>query len=238
MDRRENECGADTMLGAGPSLAFRGKNFSKRLKMISGLPEALLAVLNGLHWTMADARHTVGAVAAPDGPTVLNGNVVGRAEPDTLAAAGAGVARRERLRFDKERIENRIHRAAHEAVIKVIAGHRECLAGRDGRDCAVNVRFRPGDDLPRLLRLGRIEHGNVILGHDDLRRTHIGELFFPTKRMVIFGGIADLAAAGHDEPRLPGPKELRPTQPVLHQTGDAPGIGGRDDHQVLICLDW
>lgn len=213
------------------------EKFSKRLEMISGFSGALLTVLNGLRRTMTDTRHAVGAVAVPNRPAVLNGNVVGRAEPDTLAAAGAGIAGRKRLRFDKERIEDRIHRAAHEAVIKVIAGHRECLVSRDGRDCAVNVRLRLGNNLPCLLRLGRVEHGNVILGHDNLRCLHIGELFFPTKRMVIFGGIADLTAAGHDEPRLLGPGELCPAQPVLHQTGDAPGVGGCDDHQALICLD-
>lgn len=226
------------MRGIGPLLAFRGRNFSKHLKMISGFPDALFAVLNGLRRTMADAGHAVGAAAAPDGLSVLDHDIVGRAGLRTLTAAGAGITGRKRLRFDKEGIEDRIHRTAHETVVKVIAGHRECLAGRDGRDCAVNVRFRPGDDLPRLLRLGRIEHGNVILRHDDLRRTHNSELFFPAERMVVFCGVADLAAASHDEPRLPGPGELCPAQPALHQTGDAPGVGGRDDHQALICLDW
>ena len=192
------------------------EKFSKRLEMISGFPDAFLAVLNGLRRTMADTRHAVGAVAAPDRPAILERDVVCWAEPDTLAAAGAGIAGRKRLRFDKERIEDRIYRAAHEAVVEVTTRRRECLTGRDGRDCAGNVRLRFDNDLPRLLRLGRVEHGNVILRHDDLRRTHIGELFFSAKHMVIFGGIADLAAAGHDEPRLPGPKELRPTQPVLH----------------------
>lgn len=205
--------------------------------MISGFPAALFAVLNGLRRTMADTGHAVGAVAAPDRPAVLNGNVVGRAEPDTLAAAGAGVARRERLRFDKERIEDRIHRTAHEAVVKVIAGRRECLTGRNGGDCAVNVRLCPGNDLPRFLRLGRIEHGNVILRHDDLRRTHIGKLFLPAECVVVFGGVTDLAAAGHDEPRLPGPGALRPAQPALHQAGDPSSVGGRDDHQTVIRLD-
>lgn len=205
--------------------------------MISGFPDALFAVLNGLCRTMADTRHAVGAVAVPDRSAVLNGNVVGRAEPDTLAAAGAGVARRERICFDEERIKDWVYRAAHEAVVKVAAGRRECLTGRNGGDCAVNVRLRLGDDLPRLLRLGRVEHGNVILGHDNLRRTHIGKLLFPTDCMVVFGGVADLTAAGHDEPRLFGPRKLRPAKPALHQAGDAPGVGGCDDHQALIRLD-
>lgn len=47
--------------------------------MISGFPDALLAVLNGLRRTMADARHAVGAVAAPDGFSVLDHDIVGRA---------------------------------------------------------------------------------------------------------------------------------------------------------------
>ena len=147
--------------------------FSKCLKMISGFPDALLDVLNGLRRTMADARHTVGAVAAPDRPAILERDVVCWAEPDTLAAAGAGIAGRKRFRFDKERIEDWIHRAAHEAVVKVIAERRECLTSRNGGDYAVNVRFRPGDDLPRLLRLGCVEHGNVILRHNNLRCPHV-----------------------------------------------------------------
>lgn len=92
--------------------------------MISGFPGTLLTVLNGLRRAAADTRHAVGAVAAPDRPAVLNGNVVGRAEPDTLSAAGAGIAGRKRLRFDEEGIEDWIYRAAHEAVIKVIARRR------------------------------------------------------------------------------------------------------------------
>ena len=222
---------------SAPRWRLGEETFSKRLEMISGFPDALLAVLNSLRRAMADTRHAVGAIAAPDRSAVLNGDVVGRAEADTLAAAGAGIAGRKRLRFDEEGIKDWVHWAAHEAVVEVMTRRRECLTGRDNRDCAVNVRLRLGNNLPRLLRLGRVEHGNVILGHDDLRCPHIGELFFPTKRMVIFGGIADLTAAGHDEPRLPGPKELRPAQPVLHQTGDAPGVGGCDDHQKVIRFD-
>lgn len=205
--------------------------------MISGFSDALLAVLNGLRRTMADTRHAVGAVAAPDGPAILDSDVVGRAEPGTLAAAGTGVAGRKRLRFDKERIEDRIHRAAHEAVVEVIARRRECLTGRDGGGRTVNVWLRFSDNLPRLLHLGCVEHGDVILWHDDLCRSHIGELFLLAERAIIFGGIADLAAAGHDEPCLLAPGELRPAQPALHQTRDAPGVGGRDDYQALICLD-
>ena len=53
--------------------------FLQRLKMIARLAAALPAVLDGLRGTVADAGHAVGAAAAPDGPAVLQGNIVGRA---------------------------------------------------------------------------------------------------------------------------------------------------------------
>lgn len=205
--------------------------------MIPGLPHALLAVFNSLRRTAADTRHAVDAVATPDGPAILDGDVVGRAESGTFSAAGTGVAGRKRHRFDKGRIEDRIHRAAHETVVEVIARRRECLTGRDGGGRTVNVWLRFSDNLPRLLHLGCVEHGDVILRHSNLRRTHIGELFVQAECTVIFGGVANLTAAGHDKPRPFGSGKFHPAQPVFHQTWDAPGIGGRDDYQIFACLD-
>lgn len=60
--------------------------FLKRLKMISGLAQALFAVLDDFHRTAADARHAVDAAAAPNRPAVFNRDVVGWAGPGTLAA--------------------------------------------------------------------------------------------------------------------------------------------------------
>ena len=85
--------------------------------MIPGLAPALFAVLDGFRGTAADARHAVGAVAAPDRLAVLNRDVVRWAEPGTLTAAGASISGRKGICFDEERIENWIHRAAHEAVV-------------------------------------------------------------------------------------------------------------------------
>ena len=70
--------------------------------MIPGLAQALFAVLDGFRGTAADARHAVGAVAAPDRLAVLNRDVVRRAEPGTLTAAGAGIAGRKGICFDEE----------------------------------------------------------------------------------------------------------------------------------------
>ena len=109
--------------------------------MIPGLAQALFAVLDGFRRAAADARHAVGAVAAPDRLAVLNCDVVRWAEPGTLAAAGAGITGHKGICFDEKRIEDRIHRAAHEAVIELIAGRRERLICRDGGDHTVNVRL-------------------------------------------------------------------------------------------------
>ena len=90
---------------------------SKRLEMIPGLAQTLFAILNGFLRAAADARHAVGAVTAPDGLAVLNRDVVRWAEPGTLTAAGASISGRKGICFDEERIENWIHRAAHEAGV-------------------------------------------------------------------------------------------------------------------------
>ena len=206
--------------------------------MIPGLAQALFAVLDGFRAAAADAGHAVGAVAAPDRLAVLNRDVVRWAEPGTLTAAGAGIAGCKSICFDEERIEDRIHRAAHEAVVEVITGRCKLLIRRDGGDHTANVRFRLGNDLPCFLRARRVEHGNVIFRHDDLRRAHIGELFLPAERAVIPRGIADLAAAGHDEPHLLCTGEVGFRQPVPHNARNAPRISGRDDDQPLAGCDW
>ena len=205
--------------------------------MIPGLAQTLFAVLDGFRATAADARHAVGAVAAPDRLAVLYGDVVRWAEPGTLTAASTGITGHKGICFDKERIEDRIHRAAHEAVIEVSSWRRERLIRRNGGDHTVNVRLRPGNDLPRFLRLRRVEHSNVIFGHDDLRRAHIGELFLLAERTVILGSIADLSAAGHDEPHLHPIGKVRFCQPIPHNARNAPRVSGRDDDQTLIGCD-
>ena len=95
--------------------------------MIPGLAQALFAILDGFRATAADAGHAVGAVAAPDRLAVLNRDIVRRAEPGALTTAGAGITSHKGVCFDEERIEDWIHRAAHEAVVEVIAGRCERL---------------------------------------------------------------------------------------------------------------
>ena len=175
----------------------------------------------------------MGAVLPPDGFPVLQGDVVGGAAPDALSAAGAGISDSEGICLYKAGIEDGIHRPAHEAVIELPPGWGKGPVFPDGGDRAVYVRLRSGHDLPGFLHLRGVEHGDVVLRHDDLRRAHAGETFCLTETAVVPIGIADLAAAGHDEPCPLRPGQLCMQQPVLHNAGDPPGVGGRDDHQPL-----
>ena len=210
----------------------------QRLKLIPGLALTLFAVLNGFCRAATNARHAVGTVATPDRLAVLNRDIVCRAEPDTLTAADAGVAGCKGICFDEERIEDRIHRAAHKAVVEVIAGLRERLIRCNGGDHTVNVRLSLSNDLPRFLRLRHVEHGNVIFGHDDLRRAHTGELSLLAERTVIPSGIADLTAAGHDEPCLRPAGKIRFCQMIPNDARDAPRVSRGNDNQALIGCDW
>ena len=201
--------------------------------MIPWLAKALFAVLDGLRGAVADAGHAVGAVLPPDGFPVLQGDVVGGAAPDALTAAGTGISGCEGICFYKAGIEDGIHRPAHKAVIELPPGWRKGPVFPDGGDRAVYVRLRSGHDLPGFLHLRGVEHGDVVLRHDDLRRAHADEALRLAETAVVAVGIADLAAAGHDEPRPLRTGQLRVQQPVLHDAGDPPGVGGRDDHQPL-----
>ena len=153
-----------------------------------------------------------------------------------MAAVDAGLADGERFGLDKAGIENGIHRPAHEAVIKIPASRCKRSAFFDLRYGAVYVRFGSGHDSARLVRLRRIEHDDVVLRHDDLRRAHAGQPFFPAERPIVLVGVADLAAAGHDEPRLLCARQLRAAQPIPHKAGNAPGVGRRDDDQPPACF--
>ena len=120
---------------------------SQRLKVIPRLTDALFAVLDCAGRTVADARHAVGAVLAPNRRTVFDCNVVHRTALRALPAADAGVRYGKGVRFDEEFVENRIDRAAHEAVVEVVPRRRKRLIGLNRCDCAVNVRFGLSDDL-------------------------------------------------------------------------------------------
>lgn len=177
----------------------------------------------------------MGAAAAPHGPAVWQRDVVQRTALRALAAAGAPLRHPERPVLDEKRVKGRVHRAAHAAVVQIIAGRGELLPAFDAADGFVYIRFRTGYDLPGLLRLRRVEHGDVVLRHDDLGRAPIAELLLPGKLAVIPGGIADLTAAGHYEPDLLRFGKLRLQQPVPHHSRKPPPIGWRYHNELAAC---
>ena len=138
--------------------------------MISRFADALLAVFNGFRRAITDAGHAMGAGLTPHGFSVFHADVVHGTFPGALAAADAGVPRPEGGRFYEASIENRVHRAAHEPIVEVISRGGKGPAGPDVLDDRVNLRFRPLHDFSGRRRLGRVEHGDIIFRHDDLRR--------------------------------------------------------------------
>ena len=96
--------------------------------MIPGLAFALFAVLDGFFRAIADAGHAMGAVSAPDRFAVFQTDVVQRAQLHALTAADAGIRCPEGIRFYKEAIEHRVHRAAHKAVVEVLFSAEEIPA--------------------------------------------------------------------------------------------------------------
>lgn len=79
-------------------------------------------------------------------------------------------------------------------------------------------------------------HGThfVFPRHDDLRRAHVDEALFAAERAVVLRGVADLAAAVHDEPRFPRAAQLCSQQMVAHDARDAPGVGRHDEDEPSI----
>ena len=201
--------------------------------MIPRLADALFAVLDRADRAVTDARHAVGASFAPNRLAVFQRDVVHRTALRALPAADAGVRYGKGVRFDEKSVENRVDRAAHKAVIEIVPRRRERLIALNRRNRSVDAGFGLGDDFPRFVRLRRGKHRNVVLRHDDLRRAHAGNRLFRAEVAIILVGIADLAAAGHDEPRLLRAAQLRFPKPVAHDARNAPGIGRRDDDNPL-----
>ena len=78
-----------------------------------------------------------------------------------------------------------------------------------------------------------MEHGNVVFRHDDLGCAHVPQVLLGCKLPVIFCRIADLAAAIHHKPDALCPGQLGVAQPLGHHPGNAPCVGGRDQHHIL-----
>ena len=73
----------------------------QRFKVIPWLSPALFAVLDGLFGAVADARHAVGTVFAPERLSVFQMDIVQGAQLHALTAADAGIRCPEGIGFTK-----------------------------------------------------------------------------------------------------------------------------------------
>ena len=185
-----------------------------------GLAFALFAVLDGLFGAIADARHAMGAVFAPDRLSVFQMDVVQRTQLHAPAAADAGIRCPESIRFYKEAIEHWVHWAAHKAVVEGLSRRGKFLPGLELRQHLLKRRLCLLHDTPGLLLLGCMEHGNVVFRHDDLRSPHIMQVFLRRKLPVIACCIANFAAAVHHKPDTLCPGQRGLAQPLRHHPGD------------------
>ena len=201
--------------------------------MVPGLAFALFAVLDGLFGAIADARHAVSAVFAPDRLAVFQPDIVQGAQLHALAASDTGIRCPEGIRLHKKAIERRVYRAAHKTVVEGVSQWRKFLPGSDLRQRLLKRRLCLLHDAPRLLFLRRMEHGNVVFRHDDLSCAHVPQMLLGCKLLVIFRRIADLAAAIHHKPDALCPGQLDVAQPLGHHPGNTPCVGRRDQHHIL-----
>lgn len=183
---------------------------------VARFSDALFAVFDHPGRTTADTRHAVRAFLSPHGFPGCEPDVVQRAVPDTLPAADAGISDPEGVGFDKEPVERRIDRTAHEAVVKIVPRRGKGLIRPDARDDLIDDGFRLFHDHCGFLSLRGPEHRNVVFGHDDLCRPHVAQLLFSGEQAVVFCRVSDLAAAVHDEPDAFRADKLRSGKPVGH----------------------
>lgn len=193
--------------------------------MISGFSHALFAVLDGLGRAMADAGHAVGTVFAPHGLAVYQLDIIQRAQLRALAAVNAGISYCEGICLHTKPIEKTVDQTAHETVVSVVTEERERLAGGNHFGDTAKDRIRFGNNLLGGLGIRGIEHGNIVFRHDHLGGAHIFEAPCLTQLLIIFCGVADLAAAGHDKPDSGHAAEFRAAEPLLYDAGNTPGIG-------------
>lgn len=77
----------------------------------------MLAILDGLHRTAADASHAMRAVVTPDGMSRFQFNIFQRTTLNTLTAGDAGFGCRKFLCVDKHRIKQIVDDAAVQFVL-------------------------------------------------------------------------------------------------------------------------
>ena len=145
-----------------------------------------------------------------------------------FAAGDAAVGSVKLLIADAEPVEESVHRAAVQLVQQADRPFREVLPGGDPCRCTLRLPAADANQLFRRFRRRRGEHGDIILRHSDLHDAVKTEALFVTEAADALGGVADLAAAVHNEPGLPAAGKGRGADKVPEDMGDLPAVGGAD----------
>ena len=142
----------------------------------------------------------MGTVFAPHRLFLPKLNIVHRTFSNTQSASSTGFTCFKIIRFYNHFIKNRVHRSTHQTVIQIIPRYRKFLLLLNTFDCCLNIRFRFCRNLLCLIHLWCIEHGDIILRHNNLCCSHIVKLFLFCQAAIILCCITDFTATIHHKP--------------------------------------
>ena len=142
----------------------------------------------------------MGAFVTPHRFPRIEVYIVHRTFLNALTAAGAGVISKECCCLHKKAIKNRVHNSTHETVIQFVLRDVKSLPGLNTCSSLLNVRLCFLCYFPCLICVGGIEHGDIILRHDDPCGTHIFNFLLVGNFTVVFSSIPDSVTAIHYKP--------------------------------------
>ena len=167
-------------------------------------------VFNGLHRTVADAGHAVGAVVSPDGAFVFERNIVERAEPLTFTTAYALVGGVKVLGTELVFYPHRVKGDGDQSLPKLHFSCTQLLTGGDKLcnpiESAAGFMYALFDLFQSMLGVGVT--GDVVSGHAELSVPAVIHPFLFDKLLCKDTGDAAVAAAGEDEIYVPAAEEV------------------------------
>ena len=142
----------------------------------------------------------MGTVFAPHRLFLPKLNIVHRTFSNTQSASSTGFTCFKVIRLYNHFIKNRVHWSTHQTVIQIIPRYRKFLLLLNTFDCCLNIRFRFCRNLLCLIHLRCIEHGDIILRHNNLCCSHIVKLFLFCQAAIILCCITNFTATIHHKP--------------------------------------
>ena len=168
----------------------------------------------------------MGALAVIDRPSAGEGDVVRGTYLGAFAAGDAPVRDGEGFVPDDEFVKHAVDYAALQAVEGAGGALGEGLAAADELRSALEHRAGAADYALRLLGARRAEERDVVFRHDDLEHAAVIEPPFRAEGAQALSGVADFAAAGHDEIRLAAAVQPRRAYEPGKNPRQLPAVGG------------